>query len=308
MMRGQRFNPEESHMRGTKWMIGAAAVLFTALGLGRAADDEKYDLRGPAPQKGQVFLSKSTLKIKNADATIKIGGQEIAMKLDLVVTSEEEAKVLAVDGRNVTKCQTKIIKERADVTATFGGQEMSHTEPTALEKETVFSERDGDKWKHSLLDTKPTEKQKKELDNRNGIENDDDLYPKEKVAVGHKWTVDAVALNKLLGNSFTAVKGKIAQKFLKVEEVDGEKVAVVESTGKITAKMKEDGEPTVDVEMDLKVTTWRSLKTGLAVKEKFEGKIKLSGTVKMDGAEAEMTLNGPITGDSTSKLVVKKSD
>ncbi len=288
-----------------KWLVGAAAVLFAALNLGRAADDT-YDLRGPAPEVGQKFVSKGTMKIKDADTTMKIAGQEITLKLDLLVTSEEEAKVLAVKDRDVTKCQTKVIKERADVTATIGGMEMTHTEPTALEKETIISERDGKKWKHSLLDTKPSEKQKKELDNRNGIENDDDLYPKEKVKVGHTWTVDAAALNKLLGNSFTDVKGKVNQKFTKIDEVDGEKVAVIESAAKISGKMKEDGEPTMDMEMDLKVTTWRSLKTGVAVKEKFEGKIKLSGTVKMDDAKVEMTLSGPITGDSTTKLVVKK--
>ena len=288
-------------MRGMKLLIGVA-VLFTTVDVSRGADDEKYDLRGPAPVEKQAFLSKSTLEIKNADTTIKIMENKLEMKLDMVVTSEEEATVLAVKDRNVTKCKTKIIKERVDVTATFGGEEMKHTEPTALEKETIFSERDGKKWKHSLLDTKPTDKQQKELDSRNGIENDDDLYPEEKVAVGHKWTVDAAALGKLLGNSFSDVKGKVNQYFTKVDEINGEKVAVIESTAKITAKMKDDGEPTVDVEMDMKITTWRSLKTGAAVKEKFNGKIKLSGTVKMDDIKAEMTLSGPISGESTTKV------
>jgi hypothetical protein len=285
-----------------KWVIGAVAVLFAALNLGRAADDETFDLRGPAPEKGQVFLSKGTLKIKDADTTMKVAGNSISMKLTLLVTSEEEAKVLAVNGRDVTKCQTKIIKERADVTANIGGEDMNHTEPTALESETVISERDGKTWKHSLVDTKPSDKQKKELDTRNGIENDDDLYPTEKVKVGHKWTVDAAALNKLLGNSFTDVKGKVNQVFTKIEELDDEKVAVINSKAKLTAKMKEDGEPTVDVEMELNVTTWKSIKTGIAVKEKFDGKIKLSGTVKMDDIKAEMTLNGPLSGESTTKL------
>lgn len=285
-----------------KWAVGAVAVLFGAMNLGRAADDEAYDLRGPAPEKGQVYVSKGTLKIKDADTTIKIAGQKLDIKMTLLVSSEEEAKVLAVSGRDVTKCQTKVVKERADVTATFGGMENTQTEPTALEKETIISERDGKKWKHSLVDTKPTDKQKKELDSRNGIENDDDMYPKEKVKVGHTWTVDGAALNKMLGNSFTDIKGKVSQKFAKIDEVDKEKVAVIESTAKITGKMKDDGEPTVDVEMEMKITTWRSLKTGVAVKESFTGKIKLAGTVKMDDMKAEMTLSGPISGDSTTKL------
>lgn len=285
-----------------KCAIGTVAVLLAALNLGRAADDETFDLRGPAPEKGQVFVSKGTLKIKDADTTMKVAGQTIDLTINLVVTSEEEAKVLAVDGRNVTKCQTKIIKERVDVTANFGGMKMDHTEPTALEKETVISERDGKKWKHVLVDSKPTEKQKKELDSRNGIENDDDLYPKEKVKVGHTWQVDAAALTKMLGNSFSDVKGKLDQKFVKVEDVDGEKCAVIESSGKITAKMKDDGEPTIDVEMEMKVTTHKSLKTGVAVKEKFTGKIKLEGTQKMDDVKVDIKMSGPISGDSTTKL------
>ena len=285
-----------------RWMIGAAAV-FAAIGLGRAADDDKaYDLRGPAPVKGQVFVTKGTLKIKDADTVMKVMGQTVALKITLDVTSEEEAKVLAVDGRDVTKCQTKIVKERADVTADINGSEMTHTEPTALEKETVISERDGKAWKHSLVDTKPTDKQKKELDSRNGIENDDDMYPKEKVKVGHTWKVDAKALTKMLGNSFSDVKGSLDQKFVKVEDVDGEPCAVVESSGKLTAKMKDDGEPTIDVEMELKVTTHKSLKTGVGVKEKFTGKIKLDGVQKMDDLKIDIKMSGPISGDSTTKL------
>jgi hypothetical protein len=284
-----------------KW-VGTLVVLFTVCNLGRAADDETYDLRGPAPEKGQVFLSKGTLKIKDADTTNKVAGQMVSTKMTLVVTSEEEGKVLAVKDRDVTKCQMKVIKDRADITAEIGGAATSQTEQNPLEGEIIISERDGKKWKHSLVDTKPTEKQKKEMDNRNGIENDDELYPEKKVKVGHTWTVDASALAKMLGNSFSDVKGKVNQKFTKIDEVNGEKVAVIESTAKITAKMKDEGEPTMDVEMEMKITTWKSLKTGVAVREKFDGKIKMAGTVKMDDVKAEMTLSGPISGDSTTKL------
>jgi hypothetical protein len=288
-------------MLGHKWAVSAAA-LFVALSPVRAADDGTFDLRGPAPEKGQVYVSKSTFTIKDADTTLKVAGQTVSLKTKLVVTSEEEAKVLAVKDRDVTKCQVKIVKERTDVTATVGGEDMNQTEPGELEKETVISERDGKAWKHTLVDTKPTDKQKKALNTRNGLENDDDLYPQEKVKVGHKWTVDAAAIGKLFGNSFTDVKGKVTQTFTKTEELDGDTVAVVESVAKITGKMKEDGEPNGDVEMDLKITTWKSLKTGVAVKEKFSGKIKMSGTMKMDDMKVEMTLAGGLSGESTTKL------
>jgi hypothetical protein len=289
-----------------KCVVGAAAVLFTAFNLGRAADDETYDLRGPAPEVGQVMTHKETLKIKDADATVKVAGQKIDLKLDIVVTDEEVIKILAVKGRDVIKSQARIIKQRVDTTANVGGKKTSQTEPTELEKETIISVWDGKNWKHSLVDTKPTDKQKKELDNRNGLENDDELYPEEKVKVGYTWTVDrSEALGKILGSPFADVKGKVNRKFTKIDEVDNEKVAVIESTAKLTAKMKEDGEPTTDAELEMKITTWRSIKTGTTVKEKFDGKIKLAGTVKMDDMNVEMTLSGAITSESTTKLQAK---
>ena len=299
-------------MRGLMTMVGLVAVAGLAGGFTAAkpaAQEKTYDLRGPAPAKGQTFLSTSTMKIKDADTTLKVMGQTVNVKATIDMTGEEEETVLAVDGRNVTKSQARIVKERAEITTDFGGMNNSQTMPSELEGEVVISERVGEgKWKHSLVDTRPTDKQKKELDTRNGIENDDDLFPADKVPVGHTWTVEAKALTKMFGNSFQDIKGDIKQKFVKVETLDGEEVAVIESTGSVKAKMKdEDGEPTMDVEMtDLKITGWRSLKTGVTVKEKFEGKFKMSGTQKQDDMKIEITLSGPFTGEGTTKIKEKK--
>jgi hypothetical protein len=180
---------------------------------------------------------------------------------------------------------------------------MTQTMPTELEGEIVISERVGDKWKHSLVDTKPTEKQKKELDNRNGIENEDELYPAEKVKVGHKWKVEAKALTKIFGNSFTDIKGELMQHFVKLEDIEGEKCAVIDSEGTVKGKMKDDdGQPTLDVEMELKVRSWRSIKTGVELKGTFEGKIKLAGKQKVGDEAVDISLSGPLTGESSTRL------
>lgn len=285
------------------------AMLLAAAGLAPvfAADndnDKTYDLRGPAPVKGQVYISKMKLRITDADTTLKVMGQSISVKVTMDMIGEEEEKVLAVDGRNVAKSQSKINKDHSDVTTTAGGQTMTETQANALEGEVVISERIGEgKWKNSLVDAKPTEKQKIELDNRNGIENDDELYPAEKVKAGHAWTVEAKALTKLLGNAFSDVKGEMKQKFLRVEEYSGEECAVIESSGVVKAKMKDDeGQPNLNVEMDLKVTSWRSIKGGFDLKEKIEGKIKLNGTQKVDGQSVQVTMSGPMSGETTTKL------
>jgi len=295
-------------MRGLLMAGGLAAVLLVVGGQGTAKtvpgqDDKTYDLRGPAPQKGQVFVSTMKLKIKEADTTLKVMGQTLKLKMTMDMIGEEEQKVLTVDGHNVTKCQSKILKERAEITTDFGDGKPI-VEPTELEGEIVISERIADgKWKHSLVDTKPTEKQKKELDSRNGIENEDELYPAEKVKVGHTWTVEAKALTKLFGNSFTDIKGELKQKFVKLEMVEGEECAVIESEGLVKGKMKDDdGEPTLNVEMDLKAKAWRSVKTGVELKGTFDGKIKMAGKQKMDGVEVDVEMAGPMSGETTAKL------
>jgi hypothetical protein len=289
-------------MRGLLMAGGLAVALVAGGGIGRTADDEAYDLRGPAPKTGQVFVTKGTVKITDADSTIKVEDQKIKLKMTMKAVSEEEAKVLAVDGRNVTKCRTRVVKEVMDVSTNLGSEPMSI--PSDLQGQIIISEREGEnKWKHSLVDVRPTEKQKKDLDSRNGIENDDDLYPKDKVKVGATWKVEAKALAKLLGNSFSDIRGELKQKFVKTEEVENQKCAVVESAGTVKAKMKdEDGKPTMDVELELTVTTWKAIASGVALKEEFEGTIKLKGKQKIDDVDAEIELSGPIAGDSTTRM------
>src|SRR6185312_5574814 len=184
----------------------------------------------------------------------------------------------------------------------FGGNDMNDSKPGELEGEVVVSERTGPgKWKHSLVDTKPNDKQKKELDKRVGPENEDDLYPEGKVKVGHTWTVDASALQRVFGGSITELKGKLKMKFAKIETIDGEECAAIEMSGDIKGVAKET-EGTLDVELkNMTGTTWRSIKTGIDVKDKAKGDITMSGKIEMDGAKADLMLEGPFTIDSTAK-------
>ena len=162
-------------------------------------------------------------------------------------------------------------------------------------------ERVAGKWKHKLVDGKATEDQEKELKKRNGPENEDELYPAEKVPVGHAWKVDASKMKSLTGSTFTDVKGKMDQKFLKVEKVNGEECAVIETKGTMTGKLKDD-DGTPDVELKITATSWRSLKSGLELKGTFKGSIKIEGKTKVNDEEVDMKMAGPIEGSSTAKL------
>ena len=81
----------------------------------------------------------------------------------------------------------------------------------------------------------------------------------------------------------------------------GEKCAVVSAKGRITGIAKED-EGDMNVELTMDGLTWRSLKSGLDVKDQAKGRMRMSGKVDMDGVKAELDLEGPITIDGTAKL------
>src|SRR5262245_22844599 len=140
-----------------KYAVALLGFLF--VGTSVQAADEVYDLRGPAPVKGQKFIDRATTTMKNADITIKIGGIALDGKIDIVHTSEEEIEIAEVDGRKVTKQRTKIVKDELKRKMTLGGEEMEETEKGELSGEIVFSELTKDGWKHTLEDTKPNEKQ-----------------------------------------------------------------------------------------------------------------------------------------------------
>ena len=289
-------------MRAMKWAMGTALLLAAAFQLS-ARDDETVDLRGPAPKKGDVTVSRSVFKMKNGDVKLTVAGTKLNAKQTLTATEEEEVKVLAVEGRQPTKVQTRVIKDVAESSTSLEGADaMDDTKDGHLQGEVIVSERSKDgKWKHSLVDNKPNDDQKKDLDKRIGPENDDELYPEGKVKVGHTWTVDASALQRMFGGSITELKGKLKMKFVKIEDVNGEACAVIEAAGVIKGIAKED-EGTLDVEMDLKSTTWRSIKTGLDVRDKASGTLKMSGKITMDGEKAEIEIEGPFTIEGTTKF------
>jgi hypothetical protein len=286
-------------MRGMHW---AAVAFLAASSLTRADDADSYALRGPAPEKGQVVVKKSTFQLKNAELTIKIGDKTLEAKQSITSNDEEEIKVMAVNGRQITKALVTIHKDHSDIVTNTGGEDSKESKNGELDGVVIISERTGpNKWKHHLVDEKPTEKQQKELERRAGLENDDVQYPEGKVKVGHAWSIDAAVLNGLIGGSIKDLKGTVKMKFVKLEKVDGEMCAVIEVSGIVKGVLKQD-DGDMSIELDMKGTTWRSIKTALDVKESMTGKATITGKVDMDGGKSEITLAGPFRVDGQAKF------
>lgn len=286
-------------------MFKFACVVLVAVGAGFVfAQAEEHDLRGPGPQKGAPHITDGKLTVTAADATMTRGKDVVKFKLTLTATLNEEVTVLETNGREVTKFAAKVNRDRVETVGL--AKDAKYLETSVLEQETITGTRDGKAWKWTLASGKPTDPQAKELAERGGFENADALDPEGKVKVGHAWTADAGTLSPLLSHTLTGVKGELKRKFARTETQAGEPCAVIESTGKVSGKMKGNGDPAPTADIDLTHTAWKSLKTGLVVRESFTGKLQVSGGVKDGDTVTALEINGPISGESTTKLAEKK--
>ncbi len=276
-------------------------LALLAFGLPAFAADDTYNLRGPAPAKGLTVVRKETMKIKDADVTVTVMGMNIDLVQTLDAVSEEEIEVLEVKGREIVKVRSTIGKESVNTVSSVNGNDMKEDKTSVLQGERIIAEKGKDgKWKNSFEDGKPTEEQQKELAKREGLDSDDEVFPEGKVKIGHAWKVDASKMKSLTGSTISDASGEMKLKFVKLESVDGEECAVIETTGTIKGKMKEDGAP--DLEMAITSTGWRSLKTGLEVKSTITGTMKIDGTIKMGDNDIGLKFSGKVDGSGTASL------
>lgn len=278
-------------------------VFLLLLSSGSLWADESYDLRGPPPKKGQVFRETNKFTMKKADISLGLGGDaKLDGKMDMVAYTEKEVEFLGVDGRNITKLRTKVLKDETDRVTTIGGMTEKETDKKALEGEYVLSELKQKTWKHVLEDTKPNEKQAKELKNFDEPQNDDDLYPAEKVKIGHAWKIEPTAIKKLLGSKVTDATGKGNSKFLRVEKLGDEMCAVIESDIDVKAKMKDDDDNEYSIEMKGKILSHRSIEMGVDMKFTIDGTATFAGKVEQDGQKADVKFSGKMTGEGTASI------
>jgi hypothetical protein len=282
--------------------FGLLAICLAFAGRVIAAD-EVYDLRGPAPKKGQVFVEKSKFTLKDASVSLTIADNKLEGKMDTVSNSEKEVEILGVDGRDVVRVRTRVIKDETVRKTSIGdAAPQKETDKKALQGEIVFSELVNKKWKHVLEDTKPDEKQQKELKNFDDPENDDELYPAEKVKVGHAWKIEPSAFKRILGSKFTDATGTGSSKFVRVEKIGDESCAVIETEVDLKGKIKDDDDNDVVAQIKGKVVYHRSIPLGVDMKFTIEGKASFSSKIKMDGEKADISVSGKMTGEGETTI------
>jgi hypothetical protein len=282
-------------------LLGAAVVLLSLAALA-AGNEATYDLRGPAPKKGQKITQKGTFKLTDGKNTTDDGTESTTLDISQSGAGDEEEEVLAVEGRKVTKARLKIGKAYSEVTVTVGGKEQVAKETRALSGETVVMEKVKGKWKKELAGGgKPTEKQKQELEKIEPPADEGLTYPDKKVAKGHKWDVKPEHAARLLGGDLTGVTGKATGHFRAVEKVSGESCAVIDFEMDLKGTPA-SGDKTTTLSFKGKSTVHRSLKSGVDLKLKTEGSMRMRSKFEEGGKTVETDLRGKLTWVRTASV------
>lgn len=210
-------------------------------------------------------------------------------EFDLVVENDDK-------GRKVVNTDETTIMGFAN------GMKVDLVQTGALSGYSVAYQRKDGKMTCTLIGKKaPTDEQRralKELEDQ--LADDDDTdgdLPKSKVALDTTWDTTANHLRGDLGAE--RLSGKLKSKFIRVEKVDGLLCAVIESKGSLKGKAPAPAaipaEGLLDFECDITITTHRSLKYSMAVKQSITGTTKSTGKLKDKTETIEISEEGAIS-------------
>jgi hypothetical protein len=264
----------------------ATALLLSGCVLAYApVATDGHDLRGPKLAAGTVLLIKETGRLTDGVLELDLGGGTTKRtKMEYTTAKERRVELQAVEGRQVTK--QRVEWARFDQTIRVDGGEVEKT--NQLAGRAVVSERKKGAWSSSVEAPKADDPANL-LAGFYPWSADDLFFPARGVKVGDSWDVPEKELKdhykEVLKTDLSSARAKVTFKAL--ETVGGEPCAVVEIALKIKGTTDTDG-VAMGVEATSKLTTRRSLRTGLNVRVKME-------------SEVTTTLGGSLTGKMTAR-------
>jgi len=282
------------------------AIALTAAVSSMSHADETYNLRGPSPEKGQIYILTAKSTGKDVARKISVSGKVISdEKFNELLEKKKEVEVLGVADGEITRMRTKIVLDQRDEIFKKGKREIKKSAERDMQGQIVYSERGPKGWKNSLEDVTPTDKQKQELKDYVPFKEEDIFYPKEPVKIGHTWKLDPKDFERVMGHQFEDFKGTGTGKFIRVEKKDGEDLAIIELEFELAGKSKED-DLTMDVKISGKGTVERSLKHGFDRKSTTTVQMEMKGGGETDGQKIEVEYKGNMNAEDLIELKAKK--
>lgn len=283
-----------------QWLLLAFCCFIPTIAF--AEDDVAIDLRSPAPQVGLKFREVGRMEMKGLDLTMKSAGKILnTAKMDISAEEEKQYEVLAVEEGVVTKFKTRIVKDETNTKTQAPEGEPQRSEDLGdLAGQVVISEKIKKAWTHTLAEGEPTEKQKAALADLPPWE-DNDGVPAAKQKIGDSWDMDATHIKKYVGESYTAMSGKVKVTLTGLKKVDGQLCAFMEIKGTIKGKLKAEGNEKV-VTFGITATDSFSLKHGISLKSDGEFTIKATGKEKVDDMEIDVIMEGKAKFEQTAEV------
>src|SRR5262249_42630114 len=146
------------HRRAAHRFGRATLLICVGVSLALAAGcsaEPAQNLRGPAPQVGQVYRDEAKLTMAKGTMTVTTVGLTQTTHQDVAGEGVFETEVLAVAEGRMTTCRTRLVTERGKDTVRGPGQTETHTDINPLEGETILSEKVGEAWKTTLVGKVP---------------------------------------------------------------------------------------------------------------------------------------------------------
>lgn len=273
----------------------SAALMATMVGC------KKEEAKGKEVKidKTKSVLLIGTPKVKEEIATsefsmdnMKINMQMEGMKLDGSMSQKQKSKI-KYEYISADSVYCTVIYDSTFENSNMGGEVDNKALGSPLEGLKVLKTKTGDTWTF-VEDAKLTNDQKDALADldANSTETNNEFYTDKEVKVGDTWDVKADAFKDFLGDGASAVKGDIKMALKDIVEYEGQPCAVVEGTVKIGG----DVEGQMNMNLDTKVTLYRSLQTFKDLK------MDMTGSVKGSMKAMNMTMAGDLKATQSSVI------
>ncbi len=260
-----------------------------------------YDLRGPGPMVGQVYSTEETITMTNGTMTLTAGGMTETFPCKMTILSSEVEEVLALEKGEITRARTRIIRQEEHQTVHVDGRDETNTETSPLQGETVECAKVGGQWKITLVGKTPDSKQAKELKEFPTPDQVVDYYPAGPVKLGHRWTMDASKLKKMMGSNSQFESGNCKVLFEKITDVDGELCALLTEELQLQGKAPTEGGDVARGEMKVAGSSLRSLKRWFTLNSRLTGTITFTETITVQGQKVERKISGPIVVETKTQ-------
>jgi hypothetical protein len=262
-----------------------------------------YDLRGPIPRLGLKVRERRTIRGTRTNTFTRPRQKAMSARTELVYTTEKLFTVKDTLNEEVCGYESKMIAgDITLITVHANGTRRKSAELDDFAGESIQSQTIDGTWRHTLLDRTPNEKQAAALPQLRVRFDDRAFFPAERLKLDATWDVTSEHIERLLLTDMSAVSGKVQSRFVRVEHISGDTLAVIHHRGAIRGRIEfgDAQEKIGSIMIDLVVA--RSLGSGIDVKTTGKIDIRSSDTTTAGGTQVDIATTGMLTIDSVASF------